>query len=402
MLFFPFSFSHFLLLGSWAMLLVCSLVLALLPALSLGQAPWDAQLFLHPPATVARFGARCLDGSPSGGYFRAAASPSAAQKWRIHFQGGGWCFSADDCLARSRGWGGTSTVWPPLLSGMWGVGGAGFSGLLGANASSINPFGEYNTVWWSYCDGSSWTSDRAAPLLVNQTPLHFRGRAILDAQLYELERKYSFLSSATEVIISGTSAGGMGALLHSSFLRAQLRQPAAKVVAVPDAGWWWDAPAYGNASQRLFHADLTAAIGPGLWNATLRGPSGAACLAAPPAGDRALCFLQPTAYAFNDVPTFVVQSLVDPYNQQYCYASSGAATPTPSAMDTGSGSPTATPTPSPTQTPGLPSASPAAAAAAPTVASGVGSGRGLAGRCYVPLWRAGQGGESRVLLISYS
>lgn len=291
------------------------LLLALIRA---QQAPWDASLVLHSNETRDKFNSRCLDGTNPGFYFRPASSPSAATKWRLHFQGGGWCFNAEDCLTRSSGWGGTSKVWPPLLSEMWGAGGAGFSGILSLNTTDINPFGDFALAWFSYCDGSSQTSNRDQPLLVNNTPLFFRGRAILDAHLYELERKYQFLSEATEVIVSGTSAGGMSALLHTSFLRTQLRQPGARVVAVPDAGWWWDTPSLVDPTQRPFWASLTGAIGPGLWNATLRGPSGVACLGSPPQGDPALCYLQPWAYAFNDVPTFVVQSLVDPYNLQYC------------------------------------------------------------------------------------
>jgi hypothetical protein len=63
---------------------------------------------------------------------------------------------------------------------------------------------------------------------------------------YELERQHQFLSTATEVIISGTSAGGMSTYMHSSFIKSQLQLPHARLVAVPDAGWWWDHAAYGT------------------------------------------------------------------------------------------------------------------------------------------------------------
>ena len=70
-----------------------------------------------------------------------------------------------------------------------------------------NPFGDWNFVWLAYCDGSSQTSDRADPHTLNDgTTLHFRGRALLDAHLHELETQHAFLSTAEEVIISGTSA----------------------------------------------------------------------------------------------------------------------------------------------------------------------------------------------------
>ena len=67
--------------------------------------------------------------------------------------------------------------------------------------------------------------------------LHFRGRALLDAHLVELERLYKFRSTATEVVVSGTSAGGLSAHLHSSFIADQL-MTSARLVAAPDAGFW--------------------------------------------------------------------------------------------------------------------------------------------------------------------
>ena len=145
-----------------------------------------------------------------------------------------------------------------------------------------------------------------------------RGRAILDAHLHELEADYKFLSSATEVIISGTSAGGMSTYMHSSFIKSQLRAPGAKLVAVPDAGFWWDTLAYGSASKRPWLDSMTASIVPAVWNATLRGNNGK-CLSAPPDGVLAKCYTQPYAYSFLDVPTFVVQSLNDPANYGFCW-----------------------------------------------------------------------------------
>ena len=167
------------------------------------------------------------------------------------------------------------------------------------------------------CDGSSQTSDRTEPVTVGNATLHYRGRALLDAHLFELERRFSFLSTATEVIISGTSAGGLSTYLHSSFIKSQLRAPGARLVAVPDAGWWWETPQYGSSGS-IWVETIQRSIVPTMWNATLRGGL-AACLAAPPRGIPALCYSQPSAYAYLDVPTFVVQSMADPANFAYCW-----------------------------------------------------------------------------------
>jgi hypothetical protein len=42
---------------------------------------------------------------------------------------------------------------------------AGFYGLMSANTTDINPFGDWNFVWVAYCDGSSQTSDRDQSVL---------------------------------------------------------------------------------------------------------------------------------------------------------------------------------------------------------------------------------------------
>jgi hypothetical protein len=181
-----------------------------------------------------------------------------------------------------------------------------------------NPFGDWNFVWLAYCDGSSQTSNRDSPLMVDGKPIYMRGRALLDAHLHELEQNHKFLSTATEVIISGTSAGGMSTFMQSSFIKTKLAAPAAKLVAVPDAGFWWDTLAYGSTTSRPWLDSMAASIKPDVWNATLRGNM-ASCLLSPPGDNTAKCFSQPYAYAYLDVPTFVVQSLNDPAGYSYCY-----------------------------------------------------------------------------------
>lgn len=217
-------------------------------------------------------------------------------------------------------------------------GSAGFYGLMSANTSDVNPFGEWNFVWLAYCDGTSQTSNRDQTVDAgNGKKLHFRGRALLDAHLYQLEQKYKFLSTATEVIMSGTSAGGMSTFVQSSFVKSQLQVADAKLVAVPDAGWWWDHAQYGDASKHPWLDSMTGAIGPAVWNATLRG-SMAVCLKdaeaeaeggrgsvqsasgnTPAPASMAKCFTQPYAYSYTDVPTFIVQSFADPANIGFCY-----------------------------------------------------------------------------------
>ena len=281
-----------------------------------GQAPFDAALYLHTDATATKYNAYCLDGSKAGFYYRKASSDAAKNKWKLHFMGGGWATNADDLLTRSQGFTGSSNLWTPWLSQCLPPVLAGFYGLMSYNETSVSIVGDWNFVWFAYCDGSSQTSDLTEPLIVNGTSLHLRGRAILDAHLSELDSLFQFSSTATEVIVSGTSAGGLSTHLHAPLFAARLSS--ARVVAVPDAAFWWDTLAYNSTTVHPWLDALTPALP--LWNASFNpaNPAAAACLAVY-TNDPVKCFTQPYQSAYSNVPTFHAQSLYDVSNLRMCF-----------------------------------------------------------------------------------
>jgi hypothetical protein len=292
-----------------------ALLLASLLSTSSGQAgPWDAEMMLHSDATAARFNAFCLDGSRGAFYYRPASTPSAQSKWKFHFMGGGWATTPAQLLARSRTITGSSSQWTPWLSDCLSPV-AGFYGAMSLNDTRDSIIGDFNFVWFGYCDGTSQLSDLSAPLVVNGTKLFLRGRALLDAHLAELDARFNFTATATEVIVSGTSAGGLSAHLHAPLFQARL--PRARVTALPDASWWWDSVSYDGKSRPWLDS-----IGPALplWNFSFNAanPAAAACRAAH-AADPVKCVTQPYQHAFSTVPTFLSQSLYDTANLGYCY-----------------------------------------------------------------------------------
>ena len=62
-----------------------------------------------------------------------------------------------------------------------------------------------NKVELRYCDGASVSGDKPTPTQVGNATLHFRGRAILDAEIASILGDRG-MSKATDVIISGCSA----------------------------------------------------------------------------------------------------------------------------------------------------------------------------------------------------
>ena len=178
-------------------------------------------------------GAVCLDGSVPGYYASFANNSKTDTKWVIYFKGGGWCYDEDSCAKRARTELGGSSHFPSSFS---------FSGLLDSDAL-VNPtFHNFNRVILWYCDGASFTGNRSKPYFHKQTnqTLYFRGIRVLNALLDHLVDQHD-LDKATEVLVSGGSAGGLAAYLHADFVGEYLRSkgaPLVKIKAAPVSGFF--------------------------------------------------------------------------------------------------------------------------------------------------------------------
>ena len=266
------------------------IVLALLLAAAAAPTSADSSLL----SFGAYPGALCLDGSPSGVYLKRGSGVNAS-KFIFWFEGGGWAFSADDAASRAGGRLGSSKFWTPTRA---------FEGILSENATLNADFASWTTVYWAYCDGSSFTS-RAAPRPYNSTlTLHFGGLATLEAGLSALAASAG-LAAATDVVVSGSSAGGLSAFLHVDHIAAAL--PAASVVAMPDAGFFPAQPAAdGSYVWTQQYEQLVA-----LYNISAAEQINAACFEATPTALLWTCLLASSFYARIASPVFMLQSVVD-------------------------------------------------------------------------------------------
>jgi len=174
----------------------------------------------------------CLDGSPYGFYFVPSATNST--KWTISIDGGGWCYDEIDCYCRSKTALGTSTV----LANSSGCG-------------CMNPLEDgtldqdCNCLHLPYSDGASFSGYRAdawpvpenaeAGVPANAT-VYFRGIKNFDGILdYAMAHG---MGDATELVVTGGSAGGLSTFLHTD--RAAARVPKAKVRSAPVVGFFLD------------------------------------------------------------------------------------------------------------------------------------------------------------------
>ena len=83
-----------------------------------------------------------------------------------------------------------------------------------------------NRVWLVYCDGNSFSGNRADALPVKGLdgkvkPLYFRGKKIIDESLKALSTAFN-LAQAKNVLLTGCSAGGLATYLHTDYVHNQL------------------------------------------------------------------------------------------------------------------------------------------------------------------------------------
>lgn len=176
---------------------------------------------------VGNTGAVCLDGSSPAYYYRKGRGPGR-KAWHLHFEGGGWCVNALDCLFRSQSDSGSSLKYAKTDS---------YRGIFNSKPE-INPdFYNWNIAYIKYCDGGSFTGNMDKALLIQGKYIYFRGARIVAAVLADLAEKG--LKNATRVLVGGDSAGGQAALYHCDRIRQSM--PAnALVHCYSDAGMFTD------------------------------------------------------------------------------------------------------------------------------------------------------------------
>jgi hypothetical protein len=218
--------------------------------------------------------ALCNDGSAAVVYFRPYSGAANRNKWVLNLHGGGSCTSGPSCAARwcnchdtaacqfttvttNFGRSDMTGARPPTQSatGVF---------LRGGTGVETNPIGDYNQVEMVYCSSDAWQGTSRGVALTAPNPttgaevtfkLHFLGAKILDANLAWLRQDnvapltYTLggastplpdLDDATEVIVTGDSAGGAGTISHlddiDELLKAHNTSPATlKVYGLMDA-----------------------------------------------------------------------------------------------------------------------------------------------------------------------
>ncbi|KAL1558143.1 [Wnt protein] O-palmitoleoyl-L-serine hydrolase [Salvia divinorum] len=117
----------------------------------------------------------------------------------VYLEGGGWCFSLENCIDRSKKGFGSSKY----------ANGTNFVGILDSNSQLNHYFYNWNKVFIHYCDGSMFMSNIKQVDPSNN--LTFRGARIYNAMMEEMLRKG--MGNAHNAILSGSSADS-GFFIH--------------------------------------------------------------------------------------------------------------------------------------------------------------------------------------------
>jgi hypothetical protein len=181
--------------------------------------------------------AKCLDGS-RGAFYVSNGIGRNKTKFMLYFEGGGWCGhrsglnkTLESCYKRSLTERGSSVQYPLLKS-------LNSGGPLSGNPTVNRLYYDWTRVILKYCDGTGHQGSRSLPVEFNKTKLYFRGGNITKSIFAELQKNYGFWN-ATDIVLSGCSAGSQAALTWLNYVKANAR-PSANVVAIPDSGVFLD------------------------------------------------------------------------------------------------------------------------------------------------------------------
>ena len=267
-----------------------------MPVAAAPPPPAVARLALLTDAAVTE-GAVFLDGSPAARYL-VRGDPA---RWIVYQQGGGWCSSLPDCASRANTTLGSSKTYRATSTSVMLE-----QGYLSNNPTENPLFANWTKVYLPYGDGTSQLGDVTHPVVVapGAPPIYFRGARVLRAMIAFLRAEG--LADATEVVITGCSAGGLSTYAHADTWSAAL--PKARVVAMPDSGFFLNYNASGvtpTYPERMLWTYVNANVSGG----GLLSPK---CLAAHP-GAEWLCMFAENLAPTLMTPTFALQSVFDSY-----------------------------------------------------------------------------------------
>ena len=128
--------------------------------------------------------------------------------------------------------------------------------------SLLLPITQANRVLIHYCDGGSFSGDRTEPLTDASTgnQIFVRGKRILEAVFEDLLVSQG-MDAATDVLLTGTSAGGLATFLHADHVQELLPSSVKRYGTMPISGFFLDhvdingSSTYGDELRYVFDCE---------------------------------------------------------------------------------------------------------------------------------------------------
>jgi len=169
---------------------------------------------------------RCNDGTPPVLFVRPASDPEE-DRWVVYFDGGSRCAEGEDCAVR---WCGEGFYDATKMSSRWAPEVRDIRGLhtdREGNGDDANAFAGWNHVFVYYCSSDFWVGQAADVPLTTADGIdyrvHFEGALIVDDVVDWLlaggssddgQVTMGSVRDASELLVAGSSAGGMGVTQH--------------------------------------------------------------------------------------------------------------------------------------------------------------------------------------------
>lgn len=210
---------------------------ASLPTLAVSQSSVKTPLTMFDPAEYPF--AKCLDGSPAGYYAQQTASVEDKNKWVLYLNGGGECDNEESCLSQTgSALGSSKYFYNESDTSSW---------YLASDYCPYNPtLCTWNHVMDPYCSQDLHSGQRTAAS-EDTFGLYFSGHHILVSTLDEMDLPPYNLKDATDIVVSGVSAGGIGVWMNLDYIAN--RYPDARVTGVTIAGMYFYATYYDGQNH---------------------------------------------------------------------------------------------------------------------------------------------------------
>lgn len=163
-------------------------------------------------------GAKC----GRGGDYTVFYKKHAAEKLLIEFMGGGACWNKQSCVTLPLTW-----VYPMVEMKSYSV--------LTSEKSELNPFKEHSNLYLPFCTGDVFTGDRISKY-DNIEIFHYGYRNVVLTLKYLKDKQIIDFEKLNDVIVWGSSAGGIGALTHAKNIEAYLPSHAKKTLVADSPG----------------------------------------------------------------------------------------------------------------------------------------------------------------------